>query len=567
MSVKTKPFHPDYGIDGDFIVAFDEDNTTAKKIARRTEVVERLRNIDDGSIQVKLQFVDSDSTERISLFPRAVVFSKRESAAMLTVGIDCPDFILGVVQRVLRDSEAQAKTVTAHFTVGWATEGERLVYRHQEAIGGTSVYGGTLKLAPAGTLEGQRAWLREHVLGFAPQELAVAIGLAAPILGLLRRSVPQETMLFHLHHDTSKGKSTALRTMLSLGGSPDPLMEGKQSREGLMRGLNATDNALLAPLRGNHGLLVGYDETGGLPATDVTPIIYRIAEGKEKGRLTRDCDLRATDTWGTVVVTTGEFPLSSRMRRSTGSRIRLIEIGGVVWTQSPAHADAIRAAVVQHHGHIVPAFARHLLTLPEADIVAKWRDRQAWCLARLENDPFASRLADRYAVILTASDLAEEALGFPLDTEGRVWPLLLGANQATADQRDLAQGALEGLQEAVARNSHRFPVGGPVAAGREIWGRIEPQPNGTRTLLILLQNFAQLLRESGVEDAETVKELWRARGWLDCEAGKFTRKRRMVSGQPDIRVLVVPKWVTATAATDDAGMPPVDGRILVRGDN
>jgi hypothetical protein len=527
--VNPHQFHPNLFIEGDFLVAESDNSPKPVKVARRTEVTQRKRNVDLGTIDLVLRYLDSDSVERTACLPRDTVFTKRGVGALQALGVDVPEFLAKVVQQFLRDSELKAETINVHTSLGWALNGDQLDYRHATALSGTSVYHGPLNVRPGGTLDGQRAWLTELVLGFAPTEFAVAIALAAPVLGLLRRTVPMESLPVHLHHDSSKGKTTALQLMLSLGGSPDAAVRDGVRYEGLMRSLNATDNALLAWLRGVHGLLVGFDETGALSIENLTPIVFRLAEGKEKGRLNRDSVLRATDTWSTVIVTTGEYPLSARMRRTTGGQVRLIEIGGVQWTKDAAHADAIKAAVGQHYGHIVPAFARHLLDQQATDLVARWRVWQAWCLARLKADPFASRLADRYALILLAGEMAAAAIDLPLDVEGRIWPLLLQANLATADQRDLAQLAMERLQEAVARHSSRFPISAPIEAGREIWGRIAPQDDGTHALLVFPADFARLLKDGGIEDAETVKELWRSRGWLDCEEGKFTRKHRMVS--------------------------------------
>ncbi|MEI6518825.1 MAG: DUF927 domain-containing protein [bacterium] len=538
----TDDFHPNLWIDGDFLMISDVQTGEIKKLARRVEIIQRLRNVDDKSIQLKLRYLDSDGSDNIILLNREDVFTKRGAAKLQAVGVDCPDYLFNIIMRFLRDSESSAETINIHTTLGWNTENEKIVYRHNESLGGNSTYGGDFRLEPIGSLKGQLEWIDAHVIGFGPMELAVAIGLAAPVLGLLQQSMPLESMPIHIFNDSSKGKTTALRCMLSLGGSPDAVNDGITRKEGLLKTLHATDNAILSSLRGNHGLLAGFDETGSLSVNDLTPLIYRISEGKEKGRLNRNSDIRRVETWGTVVVTTGEFPISSRLSHAIGARIRLLEIGEVQWTKSPEHADDIRAAIMQHNGHIIPAFAEYLLSVPESEIVERWQNWREWCVDQMEFDPFASRLADRYAVILLAGQLAHMVLNQPLDTEGLIWPLLLNANNATAEQRDLAKSALECLKEAVARNSHKFPTEGPIAYAREIWGRINSNSNGTKSLFIYPNDFRRILREAMFEDSETVLAVWRTKGWLEHEKGKYTRKKTMVSGQNGINVIVIKNW-------------------------
>lgn len=548
-------FHPDIDADDWHIlhITYENDREIIKPIARFSGVQTIFENVDDGSHLLQMEFRDSQYELKTCIFRREDIFSKRGLPMQQSKGIDNSEFIFREVLKHHRNTEGCATVKRGYTGQGWAIENGKYVFRCHTCLGGNSEYIGPLALRQSGSLEAQIAWLGELVVGFPPTEMGIALGCAAPLLGYVGRYTPLEPFTVHIFGPSSTAKTTTLRAMTSLFGSPENVISDSDvACEGLLRTWNATENALLAPLRRNFGIVVVFDESGMLSADDVSRIIYKIASGRDKGRLDDQSDLRNALGWRTIVVSTGEHSLSSRMRRAGGAQVRLLELGNVVWSKSPEHANAIRDASQQVYGHVGPAFVRHLMEMNDAEVFERWRQWRAWCLAELDaNDHFSARLADRYALILLAGEMAGDVLGKPLAVRDGIWPLLLQANRASADMRDNPRAAMEHLRETVNRFPDRFPLREASCSSHEVWGRIVQQDDGTYELYVFPKVLAQILRDGLFDDADVIKYAWRERGWIDCPPnGKFTRQRVVVSGHgAQQRVIVVKHWMLATDAT------------------
>ena len=94
---------------------------------------------------------------------------------------------------------------------------------------------------------------------------------------------------------SSKGKSTATMLAISVWEILRKLTSG-----GLYNTWNRTENALLTSLAGNYGLTYALDELSMATVNDLSKTIYKIAEGKDKDRLTKEIELRKSGTWNTT---------------------------------------------------------------------------------------------------------------------------------------------------------------------------------------------------------------------------------------------------------------------------
>lgn len=87
-------------------------------------------------------------------------------------------------------------------------------------------------------------------------------------------------------------------------------------------------------------------------------------ERKDKARLTKDIELRAAATWTTNLWYTGEVSLLSKAKNNTGLDIRVLELGGIVWTEDANHSDQVKALVNRNYGVFGADFVKRLIEFP-----------------------------------------------------------------------------------------------------------------------------------------------------------------------------------------------------------
>jgi uncharacterized protein (DUF927 family) len=134
---------------------------------------------------------------------------------------------------------------------------------------------------------------------------------------------------FHLYGGSSKGKTPAAQLAASVWGcGADP---AEAPGVAYVRKWNATANAVEA-IAADHcdGLLV-LDEVGEAQAHDMGRLIYQLAGGQGKSRLSRDTALRAPGTWRVLVFSTGEAPVQDVIegagRKARGGQlVRMVDI-------------------------------------------------------------------------------------------------------------------------------------------------------------------------------------------------------------------------------------------------
>ena len=205
-----------------------------------------------------------------------------------------------------------------------------------KAINEDSSYVGALDLKPKGNLGNYLDDLREHVVPYKNISLAFALGVSSSIVAKLNMHYKDiNTLLVHPFAESTKGKSTAAMLAISVWGNPN------LSGGGLYNTWNSTENALSTSLAGNYGIAYALDELSMSKIEDTTSLIYNLVGGKDKARLTKDIELRAAATWTTSIISTGEVSLLSKAKNNTGLDIRVLELGGIVWTEDANHSDQV----------------------------------------------------------------------------------------------------------------------------------------------------------------------------------------------------------------------------------
>lgn len=293
--------------------------------------------------------------------------------------------------------------------------------------------------------------------------LGIAAGFAAPLISLAKL----DTCGINLSGTTSGGKTTAQRLAVSAWSRA-----ALDQRESLLQSARATANGVEGMAARASGTILAMDELGHVNGKELGKIIYSLASGVGKSRMSADAQLKASHTWSTFVVLSAEKSLEEKVRGDGGewyggmaARIPDIDITGVDRAVDQTVMQRIQA-VDQHYGHAGPAFVRELIAKGlhrQADQIRQGINQTADKIAGPGADSAMRRAALPFAILLSAGRLARSFGLLPanVDVEGAVkWAWSRFGTSSDAAALDPETQAVANLRSWVAErwNSDVHPV-------------------------------------------------------------------------------------------------------------
>lgn len=214
-------------------------------------------------------------------------------------------------------------------------------------------------VAASGTLDGWTAAI-DAALSAADTPhwtLSIAAGFVGPVISL----TGLDTSGINLSGLSSSGKSTGQKLAVSAWSTPDV------RRPGLSQSARATANAVEALAYRATGTVLSLDELAHVPGKTVGEMIYTIAGGVGKSRMTAEATMRQSYAWSTFAVMSGECSLEEKIRSDGGDwmpgmAVRIADVDVTDINRSVDAATMSKIAQVEHHfGHAGPAFVRALI--------------------------------------------------------------------------------------------------------------------------------------------------------------------------------------------------------------
>jgi hypothetical protein len=361
---------------------------------------------------------------------------------------------------------------------------------------------------PEGTLKDWQA-VAKLVAPFPSAQLPLYASLAAPLLRLLR--LP--SFIVDLAGLTTTGKTISAELGLSVWADPSP--------HGAIANWNSTRVALEHRLSLARGVPVVIDETSNAPnPNDVRDMLYAIPQGRQKARGAID-GTRKTLEWETVVITTGERPITSYTTDGgTAGRVVTLErspfgpTGGEV-------ARNVQDGAEGAYGTAGPAFIARLLEQKDADL----RRRHGALTDRFAaGGGLQRRRAPLVAALRLAAELAAEfeVLPFeplPLD----VW--LASSINRDAPRDDRPAAALEVVWNWIAANPRRI-------VGERVTPNYDAPPAGWAgkklgdgAVAMSPEVVAKILDDAGYA-LDAVRRAWAERGWTRRQGKDLTYRVR-----------------------------------------
>ena len=495
-------------------------------------------NIDTNNVMLPITTKYLNRDIKI-LIPRDKAMSKREIIKLSLQGADVTEENAKYHIRSIEYQERKIGRVNnTHSELGFAKYKEKEIFKLYKAINEDSSYVGALDLKPKGNLGNYLDDLREHVVPYKNISLAFALGVSSSIVAKLNMHYKDiNTLLVHLFAESTKGKSTAAMLAISVWGNPN------LSGGGLYNTWNSTENALSTSLAGNYGIAYALDELSMSKIEDTTSLIYNLVGGKDKARLTKDIELRAAATWTISIISTGEVSLLSKAKNNTGLDIRVLELGGIVWTEDANHSDQVKALVNRNYGVFGADFVKRLIEFPADRLKEIFEEEREIFIQKVKekniHDDMLSRTSSKYAIVTLTIRLINSRYkdrGIILDIEG-IRELLVDTEINSINRRGIKRKAEDWLIQYIESNASKFKSGKETNTNVDYWGTRKELPNGELEVAILTNKFEEIMRKGKFEDTKVVLEQLKKEGKLEYEAGRLTRKRKVNAIQTPVYVI------------------------------
>lgn len=247
-----------------------------------------------------------------------------------------------------------------------------------------------------GTLDG---WVRGAKM-MLPYPLAF-IGIYVSLASVLVPRVECQAFVFEWGSSTGTGKTTALKIAATAWGNPDDLISGWDgTRVGLER---------RASFLSSMPMFKDDTKTKDQAKNSVDPewAIYRVVSGEGRERAQPGGGMQQTSKWALNLLMTGEEALYGS-GQAGGARARLLSV------QDPPYGLATKDAVSRcvapfadamhaNYGHVGPAFAAFVSSVPRSKLREAWAKRRNHYLKLLDGKHSA---ADRMSSHLALTELA-----------------------------------------------------------------------------------------------------------------------------------------------------------------
>lgn len=526
-------------------------------LCREINIVYRLNVIEDNTWNLNLSFRDPVNALKEKVITESQL-SKSSLLLLADIGLDINEINAKSVLEYLLWAKTD-NTIPVHYAhkhLGWYyKDGERTnTYLLNEVIGKDiqSTYIGEYNLKSKGNVGDYITFIKKELECNAYLQLALTLGLTAPVLGILAESIDAENLFINLSGNSSTGKSSALMLAMSPWGKCT-VSSGNGS---LVKSWSSTENALLKTISssGIQGFPIAFDEAGTNNIKNMNTMIYKFCSGVDKARLNRDSLLQKNETFRTVLLSSGEIRILDQMKEKTvGSTvIRLTEFNDFPWTDSAEQSNRIKKFLTRNYGTFGKLFIEELIQYDEDDIIDYWNDYTDELIPKLKPyvKHFSDRIASKFAIFLVTFDILKNTLDVEWDTENIV-NLLIESAKDKQNEIKLAENAYDLIMYFVSENiSHFYAYKGSSYSPNNrieknysttIWGKYNDVD-----ITFSRKQFDRLLTSNGFKNPKMVLMKLKEKGALivehDGERNNFYN-RRTVGTSDKIPVVVIKKDV------------------------
>lgn len=343
-------------------------NTHNPECVCRTPIIltRRLKSIETGEEKMEIAFKRDDKWTHAA-YNRSVIFQSRSITALADLGCTITSENAKQVVKFLEALEQANYDVlnvsksTSSF--GWQREKNCFLPGHAGDIVldvDPSFNSWVSAYSQTGTLADWIKLMKPYRdMWHAKFRFILAASFAAPLLKILK----QRIFFVYNWGGSRGGKTAALKAALSAWGNPEKLMVN----------FNATQVALERMAGFFCDLPLGIDERqlAGQNQQGLEKIVYMLASGTGRARGSKTGGLQQLSTWQSVIMATGEEPIS-KSNSQTGVSTRIIEIIGGPF-DNEADSAKMHQLTMENAGWAGPEYIQYLISLGDKKICEMYK--------------------------------------------------------------------------------------------------------------------------------------------------------------------------------------------------
>lgn len=517
-------------------------------------VKKKMISVEGSKVNLLIEYFNGDAIKE-KLFEREAVLSKGGVKLLLGCGISFEESHSEFLLNYLLKSDMNAEIEYYHNRLGWDTDVESGIpffklnrsLCQKGTLPYTSKYAGDLDIEPRGNAETWLNLIKESVLPYTPLTFCMLLGFAAPILSLLYEKYDLGSLVFSLSNDSSKGKTTAASLAASVFSNP---VLGK----GTVQNFNSSVGYLSAFLSST-SLCVVLDE-GSTYSDDFNKLFYKISSGRDKGRLTKDCEMKEPCRWNCIVITTAEFiPIDDNS--PNGLRTRCFCITDDL-TVNAEHADKIKTTISrQSYGAVGVQFIEWLLNFNDLNIEADYLECKGILFQALQESgasegSFTSRAFSRLAVILQTADYVAQCFSLEINMNSLI-QYIVGLERKINVETDIVQKFIDDILSEISCSSARYISKNNINPSN-VLGKIEENDDST-VISITMPEFKRICKKFDTQPVIILKKL-KERGLLESESDRLSRRVKLGPDIPEMACYIL-KIKTHKAKTNKNNLIPV----------
>ncbi len=373
------------------------------------------------------------------------------------------------------------------------------------------------------------SFLKSEILPYKEMQLALVLGLSSVTASYLEDYADVQTLVLNMCGASSTGKSTSAQFIASLWASP------KIGNDSLVKTFNSTDYARLHSIEGINGVPIIFDDATAAPNLNRTQLIYQLAQGESRGRMTNYGKSVAQGLkWSGLALITSETPLLSDSETRQGLIARVIETNDIVWTQSAEHATRIKNSIMDCYGHIGPKYFQNFIQINESDMKSRFDQAREEVLAGIEKvDNLTNRIVNKLSIIHLTSKLAEEILDFELDTDS-ILDMLIQFDQQNVEERHIALRAYEYVKYYIQRHHTKFRKESKGCVHRESSGELLGLMDFYEDIVVVsipTESVKEILKSNRIYEYKTVLKYWGDKGMIKQQSNRNTINISALSGR------------------------------------
>ena len=401
------------------------------------------------------------------------------------------------------------------------------IYSAQTLKGHYETTSTTIDTSSNGTWNNWKGMYDGLVRGYSYLELAVVMGLSAPVLNYIGNynNPDIKSIIIHLCGDSTTGKSTATMLALSTCGNPNT---GSNT---LLRYWSGTVTSTMSSLKEVNGIPIGLDELSTQKDDSLTSLIYSLAEGIDRARSDVDGSLKKTSTWQTVIISNGELSIFNKVSNNTGIRTRLFEFNNTSWTDNAKQADSIKSVVQINYGLVLPKFIDGLLDLGLDTLTETYNSEVDRLNPLFPNSRLKQRILNKLAIFTTTAQLLNKLEILEVDIDG-ITEILITQERKSIETRDLSEMALNCLFQYLIAHPKSLEDDTNLKVGKQV---------DDKTVFIYSKQLEDILHENKYEDFGVIMKCWAKSGFIiKQEKDRLKARTTIASSRVDGYYISIP---------------------------